>query len=102
MRWNKKFDGTKEALMNKSHKPLSPHPNSHTAPEFKWISDYHRRNPKISVCELYGELRANKGYSRHPGSLYRVYRLLKIYISAEQMKSFLRYKMPESYYMSDF
>lgn len=42
----------------------------------KWIRDYHRRNPKISVCELYGKLRANKGYSRHPGSLYRIYRRL--------------------------
>lgn len=73
MRWNKAFDGTKESLMNKSHRPLTPHPNSHTEQELKWIRDYHRRNPNISVCELYGKLRADKGYSRHPGSLYRVY-----------------------------
>ena len=65
MRWNKKFDGTKDSLVNKSHRPLSKHPNSHTEEELKWIQDYHRRNPKISVCELYGKLRANKGYSRH-------------------------------------
>ena len=39
----------------------------------KWICDLHRRNPHISVCELYGKLRINKGYSRHPGSLYRVF-----------------------------
>ncbi len=76
MRWNKKFDGTKESLMDKSHRPHTPHPNSHTEEELKWIQDYHRRNPKISVCELYGKLRTNKGYSRHPGSLYRVYRRL--------------------------
>ena len=73
LRWNKKFDGTKESLLDKSHKPLSKHPNAHTDKELKWIRDYHRRNPKISVCELYGKLRANKGYSRHPGSLYRIY-----------------------------
>ena len=73
MRWNKAFDGTKESLMNKSHRPLTPHPNSHTEQELKWIRDYHRRNPNISVCELYGKLRTEKGYSRHPGSLYRVY-----------------------------
>ena len=73
MRWNKAFDGTKESLMNKSHRPLTPHPNSHTKQELKWIRDYHRRNPNISVCELYGKLRTEKGYSRHPGSLYRVY-----------------------------
>lgn len=32
----------------------------------------HRRNPDASICELYGKLHTNKGYSRHPGSLYRV------------------------------
>lgn len=76
MRWNKKFDGSKASLIDKSHKPHTQHPNSHTTEELKWIQDYHRRNPKISVCELYGNLCANKGYSRHPGSLYRVYRRL--------------------------
>lgn len=73
MRWNKKFDGTRESLMDKSHRPHSPHPNSHTEQELKWIKDLHRRNPHISVCELYGKLRLQKGYSRHPGSLYRIF-----------------------------
>mgnify|MGYP002623149834 CR=1 FL=1 len=81
MRWNKKFDGTKESLLDKSHRPLTKHPNSHTDEEIKWIKDYHRRNPHISVCELYGRLRTIKGYTRHPGSLYRVYRRLG-YISS--------------------
>ena len=53
MRWNKKFDGTKESLIDKSHRPLSKHPNAHTDEELKWIQDYHRRNPKISVCEAF-------------------------------------------------
>lgn len=73
MRWNKRYDGTRESLMDKSHRPHTPHPNSHTATELKWIMDHHRRNPNISVCELYGRLKTNKGYSRHPGSLYRVF-----------------------------
>ncbi len=73
LRWNKKFDGTKDSLRDKSHRPLTPHPAAHTEQELKWIRDYHRRNPHISVCELYGKLRTEKGYSRHPGSLYRVY-----------------------------
>ena len=73
MRWNKKFDGTKESLLDKSHRPKTPHPNAHTEMELKWIRDLHRRNPHISVCELYGKLRTEKGYSRHPGSLYRVF-----------------------------
>lgn len=73
MRWNKRFDGTKESLADHSHKPKTEHPNAHTEEEIKWIKDIHRRNPNASVCEIYGKLRTNKGYSRHPGSLYRVY-----------------------------
>ena len=76
MRWNKKYDGSKESLLDKSHRPLSPHPNAHSPQELKWIKDYHRRNPHISVCELYGKLRTAKGYSRHPASLYRIFRKL--------------------------
>ncbi len=73
MRWNKLFDGTRESLLDKSHRPKTPHPKAHTEQELKWIRDLHRRNPHISVCELYGKLRTEKGYSRHPGSLYRIY-----------------------------
>lgn len=73
MRWNRLYDGTAESLQPKSHKPHSPHPNAHTEEELKWIFDYHRRNPNISTCEMYGKLRENKAYSRHPGSLYRVF-----------------------------
>ncbi len=73
MRWNKRFDGTRQSLTDGSHKPRSPHPNAHTDEEIKWIKDYHRRTPSISLCELYGKLRTDKGYSRHPGSLYRIF-----------------------------
>lgn len=73
LRWNKAYDGSKESLYDHSHRPKSPHPSSHTQEELKWIRDIHRRNPHASICEIYGRLRANKGYSRHPGSLYRVY-----------------------------
>lgn len=30
MRWNKQYDGTKESLMPKSHRPHSQHPNTHS------------------------------------------------------------------------
>ena len=76
MRWNKKFDGTRQSLADGSHRPLSPHPNAHTPTELKWITNLHRLNPHISICEMYGKLRSQKGYSRHPGSLYRIYRTL--------------------------
>ena len=74
MRWNKKYDGTKKSLMDKSHRPITPHPNSHTEEELKWIWNYIRRNPNITIGELWVKLKRNKGYTRHPGSLYRVLR----------------------------
>lgn len=73
MRWNRLYNGTKQSLIPKSHKPHSKHPNAHTDAELKWIIDYHRRTPNISVCELYGKLIYEKGYKRHFGSLYRVF-----------------------------
>ena len=75
------------SLLDKSHRPYSKHPNAHTDEELKWIQDYHRRNPKISVCELYGKLRTAKGYFRHPGSLYRIYRNLGYSSSAPSTKN---------------
>jgi transposase InsO family protein len=73
MRWNKLYDGTKESLLPNSHKPHTIHPNAHTPEELKWIMDLHRRNKNISVCEMYTKLREKHAYSRHPGSLYRVF-----------------------------
>lgn len=73
MRWNKLYDGTKASLQPKSHRPNTPHPNAHTETELDWIRNLHRRNPDISVNELYGKLRQQKAYNRHPGSLYRVF-----------------------------
>lgn len=66
MRWNKLYDGTKGSLMPKSHRPHRQHPNAHTEQELKWIRDYHRRNPNISICELYGKLRQEKAIADTP------------------------------------
>ena len=88
MRWNKKFDGTKESLIDKSHCPLSPHPNAHTEQELKWIENYLRRNPHISMCELYGKLRVEKGYSRNASSLFRVLRKMGIYVNKEKKERY--------------
>ena len=97
MRWNKKFDGSKESLMDKSHKPLTPHPNSHTQQELYWIKNYIRRNPNISLCELYGKLRTEKGYSRHACSLFRVVRKLKYNVNKEKHKKYI----PKKYHTPD-
>jgi len=99
MRWNKLYDGTKESLIPKSHRPHTQHPNAHTEQELKWIRDYHRRNPNISICELYGKLREHKAYSRHPGSLYRVFVRLgyrqKVESTKKKSKHTGKYDTPE-------
>ncbi len=76
MRWNKKYDGTRESLVDKSHKPKSKHPNSHTEQELTSIRNLIKRNPNISMIELYAKLKFNKGYNRHPCSLFRILRKL--------------------------
>lgn len=80
-RWNKLYDETKESLIDKSHKPLSKHPNAHTDKEIKWIEDLIKRhkNDNLTLCEYWYKLRINKGYKRHIGSLYRVMRRLGYY-----------------------
>jgi|GEM_PF-686605 hypothetical protein len=78
-RWNKQYDGTKESLKDKSHRPLSKHPNAHTDEEITWIRNLIRRNPDITLCELWYKLRIKRGYSRHIGSLYRVLKRLDFY-----------------------
>lgn len=59
-KWNKKYDGTPESLMNKSHRHLSSHSNDHTDEKIKWIKDLIRRNTHITLCELWIKLRKNK------------------------------------------
>ena len=73
MRWNSMYDGTRESLFPKSHRPHTTHPNAHTPRELCWIKNLHRRNPNITVCEMYSKLREKHAYSRHPGSLYRIF-----------------------------
>lgn len=86
MRWNKRFDGTRESLKDHSHKPLTQHPNAHTDLELKWIRNYIRRNPHISMIELYAKLKTQKGYHRHPCSLFRVLRKFGYFKKAERKK----------------
>ena len=77
-RWNKIYDGTKESIMDKSHRPRSKHPNAHTNQEIRWIRNYVRRNPRITLCELWIKLKREKGYKRTITALYRVMRRLDI------------------------
>ena len=78
-RWKAMYDGTIESLENKSSRPKTPHPNSHTADEVKHIKDLIRRNPNIGLNELYGKLRQKYAYTRHPLSLYNYLRRNNIF-----------------------
>ncbi len=70
-RWRQKFDGTRESLENKSSRPYTPHPNSHTADEEQHIRELFKENPDISYAEALGVLREKYAYSRTYFGFYR-------------------------------
>lgn len=82
-RWNKKYDGTRESLIDKSHRPHSKHPTEHTEKEIKWIKDLIKRNSHITLNEIWYKLKINKGYTRKVTSLYRVLRKIGYYNNPE-------------------
>jgi transposase InsO family protein len=79
MRWNKKYDGTIQSLMDQSKRPLTPHPKAHTEVEINKIQALVKRNPNIGLNEIYTKLRISIAYSRHYASLYRVLKRLGFY-----------------------
>lgn len=87
MRWMKRFDGTRESLISKSKRPKTPHPNSHTSEEIASINKLLKRNPNIGLSELYGKLKRDYAYTRHPASLFRFLRKQGVYIEPEILKS---------------
>lgn len=86
MRWNKRFDGTKDSLRDKAHRPLTAHPNAHTKEEVTWIKNGVRRNKNATLIEIFYKLKVNKGYNRHPCSLFRVLRKLGLFKPAKSKK----------------
>lgn len=46
-----------------------------------------KRNPHIGLSELYGKLKKNYAYTRHPASLFRFLRKQGIYVTPESHKS---------------
>jgi transposase InsO family protein len=98
MRWMTFFDGTKPSLVNKSHKPLTNHPNAHTGPEIEKIHALIKRNPNIGLNELFSKLRTSIGYSRHYSSLYRFLKRIGFYgIRQEVYKKYIpkHYETPD-------
>ena len=79
----------KNLLIDKSHRALSKYPNAHTDEELKWIKDYLKRNPTITLPELYGKLKTDKGYSRHACSLFRVIRKMNLIVNKEKHEKYV-------------
>lgn len=70
-RWRRAYNGTLESLQNKSSRPHTPHPMSHTDAEREHIVELLHERPDISYAEALGELRARYGYSRTYFGFYR-------------------------------
>ena len=108
MRWNKQYDGTKESLMPKSHRPHSPHPNAHTeqelnGAEFTHFTKTKRTHPFDVFCNHYKiehklirprtPWHNGKVERSHRNDQERFYNYLSFYSFAdlqEQMKRYLR------------
>lgn len=69
-RWRFIYDGTLESLNNKSCRPLTPHPNSHTSSERESILSVFKKQPNITYCEAFGILRTKYAYKRSYGGFY--------------------------------
>ena len=51
-RWKNLYDGTLDSLENRSSRPHTPHPNSHTQDEVVEILKIFKKNPNITITKL--------------------------------------------------
>ncbi len=75
--WKKRVDGNAVSLACQSRRPHS-HPKQHIKAELKLIRDMRRRNPTLSLIELWQRLR-QRSYARRLESLFRVMRKLDMF-----------------------
>lgn len=81
-RWLSRFDGSKESLVDRSHRPLSSHPRKTSEKIQKLILDLHRRNPTYSFIEIWVRL-------KHKGIIISASTVLRI---IQRKTEFTRYK----------
>lgn len=94
--WMARYDGTPESLGCRSRRPHT-HPNAHTEAEYKLIRDVRRRNPELGILEFWHRLTLN-GYTRPPGSLYRVMRRLGYFKTEKPKKKYIPKPMEQMQY----
>ena len=70
-RWCKRYDGTWQSLLERSHKPHSPHPNQHTKSEEETIKKaFSLKFWRYGWDGVYDELVKNHEYTRSFGGMY--------------------------------
>ena len=84
-RWKKRYDGTLQSLVDKSHRPQH-HPNQHTEAELKLIADMRKRNANTGLVVFWVKLR-QRGYTRSITGLYRV--MKKMGLKAEKLPNLI-------------
>jgi len=72
-RWICLYDGTKESLFDKSHRPKSKHPNALPDETVERVLNLRRRNPNDSAIEIYVRM----VYDNYKISMSSVQRILK-------------------------
>lgn len=77
-RWLKKFDGTVDSLIDKSHKPLSPHPKTLSEETVRKVLNYRRRKPDYSYMEIWLRMK-RKNYQISLSSVLRILKRAKEY-----------------------
>jgi len=70
-KWLGRYDGTLESLMDRSHRPHSPHPRSHTEAEYKMIRQMLKKCRGTDLILAYQRLQ-EKGYKRSYGGFKRI------------------------------
>lgn len=78
-RWLKRFDGSKESLIDKTHRPISDHPRKLKSEIVKKILDLHRRNPDQSFIEIWVRLK-HQGVLISPSSVLRTFKRNNQYV----------------------
>lgn len=72
-RWFKRFDGTKESLFDKSHKPLSDHPKKFDKEIVNRVINLHKRSPDQSFIEIWARL-IHDSVKISPSSILRIFK----------------------------
>ncbi|MDY3995102.1 MAG: hypothetical protein SPJ27_09775 [Candidatus Onthovivens sp.] len=81
----KKFNGTKESLIDKSHKPLKKHPNSIDSDIVNKILNLHKRNSSQSFTEIRVRLKHDE-INVSPSSVLRIFKRNNAFVAYKPNK----------------